>query len=125
MKNLEQIRAAAALPVAAQLKRSAISKLPGLILNNGLLAAAAFCDAQGGGNNRPDQKIAMETVARHLADRKIIQLTPKMIDGKPVSTIQLMISDLSGRDSLALQRATSESLAFLSYLKRFAKNDDK
>lgn len=115
MKNLEQIRAAAALPVADQVRRSAISKLPGLILNNGLLAAAAFCDAQGGGNNRPDQATAMTAVARHLAARGIV--------GNQVTTIPAMIADLSERDSLALQRATHEALAFLSYLKRFATND--
>lgn len=117
MKNLEQIRAAAALPVSKNLKRSAISKLPGLILNNGLLATAAFCDAQGGGNNRPDQLKAMEAVAKHIAARGIV--------GNQVATIQDMITDLSARDSLALQRATSEAMAFLSYLKRFATNDQK
>lgn len=115
MQNLEQIRAAAALPVAAQLNRSAVSKLPGLILNNGLLAASAFCDAAGGGNNRPDQATAMDAVAVHLAARGIV--------GGHVQTIQSMITDLSARDSLSLQRATSEALAFLSYLKRFATND--
>jgi CRISPR/Cas system CMR-associated protein Cmr5 small subunit len=115
MKNLEQIRATAALQVAGQLKRSAVSKLPGLVLNNGLLAASAFCDAQGGGNSRPDQARAMEAVARHLAARGIV--------GRPVATIPAMISDLSARDSIDLQRATSEALAFLSYLKRFATND--
>lgn len=111
MQNLEQIRAAAALPVAVNLKRSAISKLPGLILNNGLLATSAFCDA----NNRPDLATAMEAIARHLAARGIV--------GRQVNAIQSMISDLSARDSLALQRATSEALAFISYLKRFATND--
>ncbi len=115
MKNLEQIRAAAALPVAAGLQRSAVSKLPGLILNNGLLAAAAFCDAQGGGVNRPDQATAMQAVARHLAARGIV--------GNQVNDIRPMIDDLAARDSIALQRATSEALAFLSYLKRFATND--
>ena len=39
MQNLEQLRAAAALQAAPDIKREAISKLPGLIINNGLLAA--------------------------------------------------------------------------------------
>lgn len=115
MQNLEQIRAAAALTVANGIRRSAVSKLPSLILNNGLLAAAAFCDAQGGGNNRPDQATAMAAVASHLAARSIIT------NG---NSIQAMIADLAARDSLALQRATQESLAFLAYLKRFATNDE-
>lgn len=111
MPNLEQIRAAAALPVAANLRRSAISKLPGLILNNGLLATAAFC----GADKHPNLATAMEAVATHLAARGIV--------GNQVATIQAMIADLSARNSLDLQRATSEALAFLSYLKRFATND--
>jgi len=115
MKNLEQIRAAAALPVALGLRRSAISKLPGLILNNGLLATAAFCNAQGGGENRIDQLTAMRAVAGHLATRGIV--------GNQVNDISPMIADLSARNSIDLQRATSEALAFLSYLKRFATND--
>ena len=35
-----------------------------------------------------------------------------------------MISDLSQKDSLDLQRATTEALAFLSFLKRFANNEE-
>lgn len=115
MQNLDQIRAAAALESAGDLDRSAISKLPGLILNNGLLAAAAFCGAEGGGGNRPQLKIAMAAIAKHLADRGI---------GAPgTEDIPGLIRDLSGKDSLNLQRATSEALAFLAYLKRFAKKD--
>ncbi len=117
MKNLEQVRAAAALPavVTLGLKRSAISKLPGLILNNGLLAAAAFCNAEGGGGNRPQLKNAMGAIASHLAEREIV--------GNQVHDIPRMILDLSARDAIALQRATQEALAFLAYLKRFATND--
>jgi CRISPR-associated protein Cmr5 len=42
MKNLEQIRAAHALSAARQLDRGAVTKLPALIINNGLLATIAF-----------------------------------------------------------------------------------
>lgn len=112
MQNLDQIRAAAALEPAKKLDRSAISKLPGLILNNGLLAAAAFCGAEGGGGNRPHLRLAMEATAGHLSRRGIV--------APNIATIAALIGDLSQRDSITLQRATAEALAYLAYLKRFA-----
>lgn len=111
MKNLEQLRAAAALQAAPGIKREAISKLPGLIINNGLLAAAAFCAADGDGPNRGDLQKAMLATAGHLAARKILT------NG---DSIKAMIEELAGRDSSVLQRATAEALAFLAFLKRFA-----
>lgn len=116
MQNLDQIRAAAALEPAKDLSRSAISKLPSLILNNGLLAAAAFADADGGGENRGDLKKAMIATAKHLANRGIA--------AAGTADIRALITDLSGTDSLTLQRATAESLAYLAYLKRFAQKKD-
>ena len=112
MKNLDQIRAAAALEPAKTLKRAAVSKLPGLILNNGLLSAAAFCEAEGGGDNKEHLKNAMIATAKHLAARDIIASGTKDITS--------LIRDLSNKDSLSLQLATTEALGFLSYLKRFA-----
>lgn len=117
MRNLDQIRAARALADAQGLDRSAISKLPGLILSNGLLAAAAFCEAEGGGDNRDHQKRAMKSVTKHLENRGIVSSSTGEIRG--------LIDDLSNRDSLTLQRATSESLAYFSFLKRFAEKDQK
>jgi len=113
MKNLEQIRAAAALGPAAELDRAAISKIPAMILQNGLLAAAAFCDAEGGGGNRPQQRNAMLAIAGHLRERGI---TGQEANGD----LKAFLRDLSSKDSLTLQRATAEALAYLSYLKRFA-----
>jgi CRISPR/Cas system CMR-associated protein Cmr5 small subunit len=116
MQNLEQIRAAAALQPARELSRSAVSKLPSLILNNGLLSAAAFANAEGGGGNRPHLKKAMQATTKHLACRGFVRHTATSIDD--------LIADLSARDSLNLQRATVEALAFLAYLKRFANKED-
>lgn len=113
MQNLDQIRAAAALEPAKTLKRGAVSKLPGLILNNGLLAAAAFSEAESSGGNKEHLKSAMTATAKHLANRGIA--------AGSVTSITALIEDLSGKDSLTLQRATAESLAYLAYLKRFAK----
>jgi len=115
MQNLDQIRAAAAIEPAKALDRSAISKLPALILNNGLLAAAAFCGAEGGGENRGHLKSAMVATAKHLASRGIV--------ASKIADIPALVHDLSGKDSLTLQRATTEALAFIAYLKRFSKKD--
>ncbi len=116
MQNLEQIRAANALEPAKNLDRSAVNKLPAMILANGLLAAAAFCDAEGGGDNRKDMKRAMDATADHLAKRNLIATGMK--------TTRELIQDLSSGDSQHLQRATSEALAFIAYLKRFAPKKD-
>lgn len=116
MQNLEQIRAAHALEPAKSLDRSAVNKLPAMILANGLLAAAAFCDADGGGESRKDMKLALNATAMHLANRGLI--------APGTNTAKGIIQDLSGRDSHHLQRATSEALAFIAYLKRFAPNKD-
>jgi len=116
MQNLEQIRAAHALEPAKKLDRKAVNRLPAMILANGLLAAAAFCDADGGGPNRKDMKLALDATAIHLANRGLIAA------GK--NTTRGIIEDLSGRDSNHLHRATSEALAFIAYLKRFAPKKD-
>jgi len=116
MQNLEQIRAAHALEPAKKLDRKAVNRLPAMILANGLLAAAAFCDAEGGGDNRKDMKAALNATAAHLAQRGLIAT------GK--NTAKGIIEDLSGRDSKHLHRATSEALAFIAYLKRFAPKKD-
>src|ERR1041385_6903074 len=113
MQNLEQSRAANAFEPAKNLDRSAVNKLPAMVLASGLLATATFCDADGGGENRRDMKMALDATAAHLATRGLIA------SGK--NTTRGIIEDLSSRDSHHLQRATTEALAFLAYLKRFAK----
>ena len=113
MQNLDQIRTTTALADAQSLDRSAISGLPGLILTNGLLSAAAFCEADGGGENRIHLKAAMKAIAKHLSQRGIASAG--------IQNTQALIKDLSTKDSHTLQRATTEALAYLSFLKRFAK----
>jgi len=111
MQNLDQIRAAAALKLLPEGKphafdRSDVVGIPALILTNGLLAAAAFC-CEEGKETRKGMKKAFAGIAAHLKERGIIGSAN-------------LIDDLSNKDSLTLQRATTESLAFIAYLKRFA-----
>jgi len=115
MKNLEQIRAANALDPAKLLDKAAVNKLPALILSNGLLATISFCASEGGGDNRSHMVRAIKATANHLAQRGLI--------AQGCSELDAFARDLSGRSSQHLQRATAEALAFIGYLRRFAKKD--
>lgn len=119
MQNLDQIRAAAAcklLPLGKShpFDRSDVVGIPALILSNGLLAAAAFCCEQGK-ETRTGMKNAFDGIALHLRERGLTS----------ASTGPSLITDLSARNSLDLQRATTEALSFISYLKRFAVKKQK
>lgn len=119
MQNLDQIRAAAADKLLPQGKthpfvRSDVVGLPALILTNGLLAAAAFC-CEEGKDKRQGMKLAFDGIALHLKERSLTTAT----------TGKNLIMDLATKDSLSLQRATTEALAFLAYLKRFALKKEK
>ena len=116
MQNLEQVRAAHAFEPAKRLDSSAVSKLPALILTNGLLATAAFCTADGGGESRREMEHALDVTADHLSKCGLI--------GEGKTKTRELISDLQSCDSHHLQRAIDEALAFISYLKRFAPRKD-
>lgn len=117
MKNLEQIRAAAALKTAPTTTKAVVSKLPAMILANGLLATCAFAGEKkkdGRTPKRPEMKAALDGAAEHLAKAELN--IGVLVNAK---TSEDLIAKLSVADSLHLQRASSEALAFLSYVKRF------
>lgn len=117
MKNLEQIRAAAALKTAPNTSKAAVSKLPTMILANGLLATCAFVGEKkkdGRTPKRPEMKAALDGAAEHLAKAELN--ISVLVDAK---ISEDLIAKLSAADSLHLQRASSEALAFLSYVNRF------
>lgn len=115
MKNLEQIRAAAALEPAKSMDKAAVNKLPAMIMGNGLLATIAFCHSESSGGNRSHMATALMATARHLAGQELA--------APGASDLLAFAKDLSGRDSTHLQRATAEALAYIGYLRRFAKKD--
>lgn len=115
MKNLEQIRAAAALEPAKNLDKAAVNKLPAMIMSNGLLATIAFCHSESSGSNRSQMATALMATAGHLVTQKLASAGS--------SDLMAFAKDLSGRDSHHLQRATTEALAYIGYLRRFAKKD--
>jgi CRISPR type III-B/RAMP module-associated protein Cmr5 len=121
MQNLDQIRADNALMACglkdvpagrqsvAQVSDSAVNKLPALIVNNGLLAAAAFADKKG------EQLLAaMDAVAWHLADVRVRRLPANSMNTRELTR------HLVDSDSQTLRLAAAEALSFLSYLKRYA-----
>lgn len=128
MQNLDQIRAAQALAAADKTSKQAVSKLPAMIMTNGLLASTAFaCEKNDRGEpKRKTMKEAMEAVITHL---RFPIHGIAILSGCP--TADEMIKRLSAGSgqilatSLDLQRATAEALSFLSYLKRFATKEEK
>lgn len=104
MKNLDQIRAAHALKAADSIAKEDVNKMPALIINNGLLAATAFAYSKDQGMRKVFDELTDYLKAQGYLKNKIID-------------------DLTapGVTSAKLQVATNEALAYISFLKRFAK----
>ncbi len=126
MQNLEQLRAAHALDFwkrngganQGQEGGDVVSKLPSLIINNGLLATLAFAKAKGGGH-----QALMVTVVGFLAHANVQAMPAPVGFQQNDGPLDPHIRVLTTNDSIVLQRATGEALAYLSYLKRFAPGD--
>ncbi len=118
MQNLDQLRAAHAIKEAPKTDKASAAKLPAMILTNGLLGAIAFA-AEAEKPKRNSLKTAVTSISLHLAQPAL---------GIPelhgVATPEALATRLAGGSALTLQRATSEALAYLSYLKRYAPKKD-
>jgi CRISPR/Cas system CMR-associated protein Cmr5 small subunit len=128
MQNLDQLRAAHAIqwetdcnPRAAKpkLTRADVAKLPAMILTNGLLGAFAFA-CEPSKEKRAGLKLAVAGLANHLA-----RPTVGIMELTGVTTPEALATTLAAGESLTLQRATVEGLAYLSYLKRYAPKKEK
>ncbi len=114
MQNLEQIRARNAYEAATGTSyRGAndgevVKKLPAYIRTNGILAAAAFASEKKSGYDG-----AFNAVIKHLYDRKIVMS----------NSLDEFLRELSSVSTTAekLRSVTSEAMAYLNYLRRFAK----
>ena len=108
MRNLEQIRAKHALDFINEEKNvitgpdggNILSKLPTMIVADGLLATAAFAKDKGCGYEK-----TIDNIFAHLRSQ----------------AIAAGIDDLAAKGALELQRATAEALAYANYIKRFGK----
>jgi CRISPR-associated protein Cmr5 len=127
MQNLDQLRAAHALawinncnPAGKEptLVRRDAAKLPAMLLTNGLLATFAFaCEA--GKGPRAGLANVCTGIARHLADP-----ATGLPELHGITAPEKLADTLSKSDALTLQRATTEALAYLAYLKRYAPKKD-
>lgn len=91
-----------------------IKKIPPLILNNGLLAAAAYSFTEKEGWQK-----TFDAIAIHLADRDIGILPQHCQDRTK------LMDFLTGPEATSetLKLATNETMAWLSYARRFVRKD--
>ena len=127
MKNLDQIRAANAIRHQNTVFPGAeggevVKKVPTMIRDNGMLAAAAFAaESKGNGNYKnPGHKKVFDCIIEHLASNGVNLLERAM-------PLEDFIRFLVGGDSAVLRNITTESMEYLNYLRRFArkKEDEK
>jgi CRISPR-associated protein Cmr5 len=95
-------------------------KVPMLVLTNGLGQTLAFLLAKAK-RHEPEQKRSVEAKAHdlllvHLSNWVLSQVA----SSTPASNGDLLLQWVLQNDSAAYRRATIESLAFLTWLKRFA-----
>ncbi len=119
MQNLDQVRAAHALKEALKTDKAAVSKLPAMLLSNGLLGMLAFA-AEAEKPKREKMKAAVTSLTLHLA-----QPAAGFPELAGTATPESLASRLATGSALTLQRATTEALAYFSYLKRYAPKKDK
>ena len=115
--NLDLMRAKNALAAAPSIGGGknggdVVKKVPAYIINDGFLAAAAFAEATKGGFDD-----VFKAIAHHLKDAG-------HIDTKVDESAKGLIDYLTRADSAKLRDVTAEAMLFLSYLRRFVKNDD-
>jgi len=117
MQNLEQIRArnalaAARAPYRGDNEGEVVKKIPALIRENGFLAAAAFALQKRG-----DYERVFSAIISHLADKDVAKLA------QPGSLEDLIrwLTTSEKATATRLRDVTAEAMAYLAYLRRFAR----
>jgi hypothetical protein len=111
IQNLDQLRAKHALERKANVAQgddegNHVSGYPAMIIADGLLNALAVSV------DKEDQRLRVaNAIAHHLNAAGILTVTPPNAEN--------LLKTLAGSDDYTLRRVTAESLAFLSFLKRF------
>jgi len=120
MKNLEQIRAANAIKYKDEVFPGSdggevVKKVPAMIRENGFLAAAAFAlEKKGNGDYKnPGHKKVFDCILGHLAHSDVKKTDKANLEG--------FVIWLTEKSSAELREITDESLAYLNYLRRFAR----
>ena len=119
--NLEQYRAQLALSSADDIEKgvgggqAVAKKVPTMIRENGFLGALAFAVEKKSGNSlkNPAHASVFEAVRKYLVG--VGMVTASDTDG--------LMKDMSKESADKLRLVTAESIAYLNYLRRFAKPD--
>lgn len=89
----------------------AVKKVPAMIIENGLLGAMAFAIEKGEGYSK-----TFEVLKEHL-----IEMDHPSV--KAIKDVEGWFNKLVSSDAETLRLTTSECMAYLAYLRRFAKKD--
>jgi len=128
MQNLEQKRAAHALKSAPFIETGKeggeiVKKIPPLIMDNGILASMAFaCETKGNRDlkNKGHHSVFMACID-HLKKNTDLKI-PVEVCTDVRSFLKWMSSAIS---SGQLRAITTETLAYLAYLRRFVQKKEK
>jgi CRISPR/Cas system CMR-associated protein Cmr5 small subunit len=129
MVNLQQIRASKALSILLKAKeekrvnisKSEVSKLPAMIIANGLLPAIAFANENGkGGKKRKGMAAVMDGVAQHLGD-PLLGMNGLQHCMDAGQLLKCLCDQTTPTD---IPRASSEALELIGFIKRFARDED-
>ncbi len=117
IQNLDQIRAKNALDAANDTRfkgandGDVVKKIPAMIRQNGILGAIAFAKENDGKSGHAD---VFRAIIKHLKELN-------RLPGQRQDNIDGFLNDLCGSDSADLRAVTVEAMAYLNYLRRFAK----
>lgn len=88
-------------------------KIPGLVVMHGLLGAMAFALSD---KNKAGHRAVFEAVRKHLRDPAIDDPTVRGVE-----SVESWFERLAEADSAQLRLTTAETLAYLTFFRRFAK----
>lgn len=118
-RTLDQIRALNAYTAGQQAEfqgkegGEVAKKIPGLVVMHGLLGAMAFALSD---KNKAGHRAVFEAVRKHLRDPAIDDPTVRGVE-----SVESWFERLAEADSTQLRLTTAETLAYLTFLRRFAK----
>lgn len=111
LRNLEQIRAKNALAASGRIARTVAKNVPSMVIANGFIGALAFAIEK-----KEDYLLAFQAVIDHLHKAR---LNCEIAATDP----QAFLDELCAKSADTLRAITDESMAYLNYLRRFAKPD--
>ena len=120
-RTLDQIRALNAYTAGQQAEfqgkegGEVAKKVPGLVVMHGLLGAMAFALSD---KNKAGHRAVFEVVRKHLRDPAIDDPTVRGVE-----SVESWFERLAEADSAQLRLTTAETLAYLTFFRRFAKKD--